>query len=301
MTASPRRRAASGERYVVIGATGQLGSDLVRTFDDRFGELVPLSTRDVDILDAAATRSTLEALRPTWVLNTAAYNLVNRAEEDGRSAFALNAEAVGSLAAVCPSIGARLVHFSTDDVFDGAKRTPYLETDSPRPISVYGESKLAGERLALERCERTVIFRVCGLFGLAGALGRGKGNFVETMVRLAGEGRALRVVSDQVLCPSYTLDLARKVWAVLPKVAHPVYHLTNAGQTSWYNFARRALDLTGVAASLTAVTAAEYGARARRPAYSVLAHAHLAALGEDDLRPWDAALAAYVAERSSSR
>jgi dTDP-4-dehydrorhamnose reductase len=166
---------------------------------------------------------------------------------------------------------------------------------------VYGESKLAGERLALERCERTVIFRVCGLFGLAGALGRGKGNFVETMVRLAGEGRALRVVSDQVLCPSYTLDLARKVWAVLPKVAHPVYHLTNAGQTSWYNFARRALDLTGVAANLTAVTAAEYGARARRPAYSVLAHAHLAALGEDDLRPWDAALAAYVAERSSSR
>jgi len=301
VTASPRRRAASGERYVVIGATGQLGSDLVRTFDDRFGELVPLSTRDVDILDAAATRSTLEALRPTWVLNTATYNLVDRAEEDGRSAFALNAEAVGSLAAVCQSIGARLVHFSTDYVFDGAKRTPYLETDSPRPISVYGESKLAGERLALERCERTVIFRVCGLFGLAGALGRGKGNFVETMVRLAGEGRALRVVSDQVLCPSYTLDLARKVWAVLPKVAHPVYHLTNAGQTSWYNFARRALDLTGVAASLTAVTAAEYGARARRPAYSVLAHAHLAALGEDDLRPWDAALAAYVAERSSSR
>jgi len=301
VTASPRRRAASGERYVVIGATGQLGSDLVRTFDDRSGELVPLSTRDVDILDAAATRSTLEALRPTWVLNTAAYNLVDRAEEDGRSAFALNAEAVGSLAAVCQSIGARLVHFSTDYVFDGAKRTPYLETDPPRPISVYGESKLAGERLALERCERTVIFRVCGLFGLAGALGRGKGNFVETMVRLAGEGRALRVVSDQVLCPSYTLDLARKVWAVLPKVAHPVYHLTNAGQTSWYNFARRALDLTGVAANLTAVTAAEYGARARRPAYSVLAHAHLATLGEDDLRPWDAALAAYVAERSSSR
>lgn len=300
MTSSPRRREAPVERYVVIGATGQLGTDLVRTFDGS-GQLTPLSTRDVDIRDAAATRSILEALRPTWVLNTAAYNLVDRAEEDGRSAFALNAEAVGSLADICQRIGARLVHFSTDYVFDGAKRTPYLETDSPRPISVYGESKLAGERLALERCERTVIFRVCGLFGLAGALGRGKGNFVETMVRLAGEGRALRVVSDQVLCPSYTLDLARKVWAVLPKVAHPVYHLTNAGQTSWYNFARRALDLTGVAASLTAVTAAEYGARARRPAYSVLAHAHLAALGEDDLRPWDAALAAYVAERSSSR
>ena len=285
---------------MVIGATGQLGSDLVRTFDQP-GELVALSTRDVDILDSARTRSMLETLRPTCVINTAAYNLVDRAEDDGRSAFALNAVAVGTLAAVCQAAGARLVHFSTDYVFDGAKRTPYLETDSPQPVSVYGESKLAGERLALERCERSVIFRVCGLFGLAGSLGKGKGNFVETMLRLAREGRPLRVVSDQVLCPSYTLDLARKVWKVLPKVAHPVYHLTNAGQVSWYEFARRALELVGVTADLTPVTAAEYGARARRPAYSVLAHAHLAALGEDDLRPWDAALPAYVAERSSSR
>ena len=285
---------------MVIGATGQLGSDLVRTFDQP-GELVALSTRDVDILDAERTRSILEALQPTCVINTAAYNLVDRAEDDGRSAFALNAEAVGTLAAVCQAAGARLVHFSTDYVFDGVKRTPYLETDSPQPVSVYGESKLAGERLALERCERSVIFRVCGLFGLAGSLGKGKGNFVETMLRLAREGRPLRVVSDQVLCPSYTLDLARKVWKVLPKVAHPVYHLTNAGQVSWYEFARRALELVGVTADLTPVTAAEYGARARRPAYSVLAHAHLAALGEDDLRPWDAALPAYVAERSSSR
>ncbi|HXL46464.1 MAG TPA: dTDP-4-dehydrorhamnose reductase [Candidatus Binatia bacterium] len=285
---------------MVIGATGQLGSDLVRTFDQP-GELVALSTRDVDILDAARTRSILEALQPTCVINTAAYNLVDRAEDDGRSAFALNAEAVGTLAAVCQAAGARLVHFSTDYVFDGAKRTPYLETDSPQPVSVYGESKLAGERLALERCERSVIFRVCGLFGLAGSLGKGKGNFVETMLRLSREGRPLRVVSDQVLCPSYTLDLARKVWKVLPKVAHPIYHLTNAGQVSWYEFARRALELAGLTADLTPVTAAEYGARARRPAYSVLAHAHLAALGEDDLRPWDAALPAYVAERSSSR
>ena len=300
MTGSPRRREAPGERYVVIGATGQLGSDLVRTFDQP-GELVALSTRDVDILDSARTRSMLETLRPTCVINTAAYNLVDRAEDDERSAFALNAEAVGTLAAICQAAGARLVHFSTDYVFDGAKRTPYLETDSPQPVSVYGESKLAGERLALERCERSVIFRVCGLFGLAGSLGKGKGNFVETMLRLAREGRPLRVVSDQVLCPSYTLDLARKVWKVLPKVAHPVYHLTNAGQVSWYEFARRALELVGVTADLTPVTAAEYGARARRPAYSVLAHAHLAALGEDDLRPWDAALPAYVAERSSSR
>src|SRR5207245_11329191 len=102
------------------------------------------------------------------------------------------------------------------------------------------------------------------------------------MLRLSREGRPLRVVSDQVLCPSYTLDLARKIWKVLPKVAHPIYHLTNAGQVSWYEFARRAVELVGAKAYLTPVTAAEYGARARRPAYSVLAHAHLAALGQAD-------------------
>ena len=295
-----RSGGARRERCVVIGATGQLGSDLVRTFD-RPSELVPLGSRDFDILDAARARSTLEDLRPTCVLNAAAYNLVDRAEDERQRAFALNADAVGALATVCQALGAVFVHFSTDYVLDGRKRTPYLESDSPAPLSAYGESKLAGERLALERCERTVIFRVCGLFGVAGSSGQGKTNFVETMLRLARERKPLRVVADQVLGPSYTLDLARKVWTVLPKAAHSIYHLTNAGQTSWYEFARRAVEFAGMTADLTPVTAAEYGAKARRPAYSVLAHAHLAALGEDDLRPWDAALAAYVTERSSAR
>jgi dTDP-4-dehydrorhamnose reductase len=300
VTGSLRPGGASSDRYVVIGATGQLGSDLVRTFD-RPGELIPLGSRDLDILDAARARSALEDLRPTCVLNAAAYNLVDRAEEEQQRAFALNAEAVGFLAASSQALGAVFVHFSTDYVFDGRKRTPYVESDEPGPLSVYGESKLAGERLALARCERTVVFRVCGLFGTAGSSSKGRTNFVETILRLAREGKPLRVVADQILGPSYTLDLARKIWSVLPKAAHPVYHLTSAGQTSWYDFARRALELAGATAEITPVTAAEFGSKARRPAYSVLGHANLAALGEDDLRSWDAALAAYVAERSSSR
>jgi dTDP-4-dehydrorhamnose reductase len=291
---SPRAGGAAGGRFVVVGAAGQLGSDLVRTFD-RPGELIPLGSRDLDVLDADRVRSTLADLRPTMVINATAYNFVDRAEEERSRAFALNAEAVGSLAAACHALTSVFVHFSTDYVFDGHKRTPYLETDAPAPLGAYGESKLAGERQALERCERTVIFRVSGLFGIAGT--SGKGNFVETMLRLAREGKPLRVVADQVLGPSYTLDLARKVWAVLPKATHSLYHLTSG----WYDFARRAFELAGVTADITPVTAAEFGARARRPAYSVLGHAHLAALGEDDLRPWDAALAAYIAERSSSR
>ena len=290
----------SRPRVVLIGAAGQLGSDLVRTFD-LDGELLPLTRRDLDLLDATRVGALLAELRPTHVVNTAAYNLVDHAEEDRDTAFALNARAVGDLAAACQRLGATLVHFSTDYVFDGRRSTPYLESDAPNPLSVYAESKLAGERLALERCERARVFRVCGLYGVARSSGKGGTNFVETMLRLAAEGRQIRVVADQVLGPSYTLDLARKVWKVLPLAVHPIYHLTNAGETSWYDFARRVFELAGVAPDLRPVTAAEFGARARRPAYSVLGHGNLSALREDDLRPWEAALAAYVAERASSR
>jgi len=286
-------------KYAVLGAAGQLGRDLCPRLP---GHVVPLTRADADLTRPGAARAALGALRPDVVVNCAAYNLVDQAEDEPEAAFAVNAWAVREIALACRDLGCVLVHFSTNYVFglDEARRTPYAEDDAPGPQSVYGLSKLAGEYLVRALCPRHFVVRVCGLYGVWGSGGKG-GNFVETMLRLAREGRPLRVVSDQVLCPSYTLDLARKVWAVLPKAAHPVYHLTNVGQTSWYEFARRSLELAGVTADLTAVTAAEYGAKARRPPYSVLAHANLAALGEDDLRPWDEALVAYVAERSSSR
>ncbi|HXH83515.1 MAG TPA: dTDP-4-dehydrorhamnose reductase [Candidatus Tectomicrobia bacterium] len=288
----------AGGRYALIGANGQLGFDLARTFDLP-GTLVPLTRADIDVLDHAATARRLRELRPTHVVNTSAYNLVDRAEDEPRAAFALNADAVGNLAEVCQALGATFVHFSTDYVFDGRARTPYDEDAAPNPLGAYGASKLAGERVALERCERAFVFRVTGLFGVARSAGKGGTNFPETMLRLAREGRALRVVCDQVLTPSYTRDLAPKVWRVVARGRGGIYHLTNAGATSWYDFARAVFRLAGVDARVTPVTAAEYGARARRPAYSVLAHRRLAELGEDDLRPWDAALAAYLEERST--
>jgi len=289
MTVRPR------PRTVLIGAAGQLGHDLRRTFDGP-GELIPLTRADLDILDAARCRAVLGDLRPAWIVNTAAYNRVDQAEDDREAAFALNARAAGDLAAIAESLGAAFVHFSTDYVFDGARRTPYREDDTPNPLGVYAASKLEGERLALERCARAWVFRVCGLFGVATSAGKGGTNFVQTVLRLAGAGRALRVVTDQVLAPSYTRDLAPTVWAVLRAGAPGLYHLTNAGETSWYDFARAVFRLVGIRADVTPVTAAEYAARARRPAYSVLAHARLAALGLDDLRPWPDALAAYLAE-----
>ena len=285
-------------RCALIGAAGQLGFDLARTFDLP-GELVRLTRTDFDLLDAQATARVLRDLRPTHVVNTAAYNQVDRAEDDPAAAFALNADAVGMLADLCESLGATLVHFSTDYVFDGRRSTPYGEDDAPGPISRYGESKLAGERMALTHCRRALVFRVCGLFGVARSAGKGGTNFVETMLRLAREGRPIRVVRDQVLTPSYTLDLAPKVWRVMARGAQGLHHLTNAGQISWYDFAREIFRLSGLTPELTGVTAAEYGARARRPAYSVLRHDRLAALGEDDLRPWHEALTAYLRERGA--
>jgi len=284
-------------RCALIGAAGQLGFDLARTFDLP-GELFRLTRADLDLLDRGAVERVLRDLRPTLVVNTAAYNLVDRAEEDGAPAFALNAGAVGTLADVCGSLGATLVHFSTDYVFDGHRSTPYGEDDAPAPLSAYGRSKLEGERAALTRCPRAFVFRVCGLFGVGRGSGKGGTNFVETMLRLARAGHAIRVVGDQVLTPSYTLDLAPKVWRVVAREAPGLYHLTNAGQTSWYDFTREIFRLSGLAPALTAVTAAEYGARAMRPAYSVLGHGRLAAAGEDDLRPWPDALAAYLRERA---
>ena len=283
-------------RCALIGVTGQLGFDLARTFDLP-GELIRLTHADLDLLETGAIARVMRDVRPTHVVNAAAYNLVDRAEDERERAFALNAEAVGTLAETCEVLGATLVHFSTDYVFDGAKTSPYTESDVPVPLSVYAESKLAGERLALARCRRAFVIRVCGLYGVAQSATAGRTNFVETMLRLAGQGQALRVVRDQVLTPSYTLDLAPKVWRVLARGAPGLYHLANAGQTSFYDFAREIFRLSGLTPSLTPVTAAEYGARARRPPYSVMARTRLAALGEDDLRPWQAALAAYLRER----
>jgi dTDP-4-dehydrorhamnose reductase len=283
-------------RYVLIGAAGQLGADLVRAFDGA-GALVPLTHRDIDILDSARTSEMLAALRPTHVINTAAWNLVDRAEDEPRAAFALNRDAVGTLADTCEQLGAVLVHFSTDYVFDGGKRTPYAEDDTPNPLSAYGESKLGGERLARERCGRTFLIRVAALFGTARSSGKGGTNFVETMLRAADAGRPLRVVADQITAPSYTRDVARAVWHIVTAGRPGIYHVSGSGETSWYEFAREIFRREGLAPALAGVTAQEFGARAKRPAYSVLGHGALRALGHAAPRSWMDGLTAYLGER----
>lgn len=281
------------EPILLIGASGQLGTDLRRTLPR--GAFIPLTRADFDITDRDAVERVLAAHAPAWVINTAAYHRVDDIEtKDARLAFAVNEVAVGHLARVCALRGARLLHLSTDYVFGGGPPGPYAEDAPPAPLSVYGKSKLAGERLIQDASLDHVIVRSSGFYGLSGSAGKGA-NFVETMLRLAREGRDIRVVDDQVLTPTYTADLAEAI-ARLLALPPPggIYHLTNAGECSWFEFAERIFDLCDVARKLKRTTSDEFGAAARRPSHSVLSNTRAAALGVPPLRAWPEALEAYL-------
>ncbi len=284
-------------RFAVLGALGQLGRDLCPLLP---GEVIPLSRADADLSCPGDARRLLERLKPDTVINCAAYNLVDRAESDPAAAFAVNAHAVRELALACRDLGCLLVHFSTDHVFGlDENRKPWRETDAPGPVSVYGASKLAGEHLVRAVCPRHLLIRTCGLYGRHGSGGKG-GNFVETMLRLASQGKPLRVVNDQVCTPSSTVDVAVGTVALIEKGRTGLYHLTCDGACSWFEFARTIFDLAGVAAEMRPISSAEYGAAARRPAYSVLDTAKYQELGRPPLRSWREALADYLERRATA-
>lgn len=282
-------------RIAVLGAAGQLGRDLCTRLQD---EVVPLTRADADLTRAAELRSRLDAVRPDAVVNCAAYNLVDRAEAEPEAAFAVNAWGVRELAAYCAERDVLLVHFSTDHVFglDATRHTPWREDEAPGPVSVYGLSKLAGEYVVRARCPRHLVIRTCGLYGHPGQGGKG-GNFVRTMLRLAEQGKPLRVVADQVCTPTATTDLAEAVAALLARGATGLFHLTNAGACSWYDFACAIFATSGVGADVTPISSAEYAAAARRPAYSVLDNSKAVAVGVAPMRPWQEALAHYLHPR----
>jgi len=281
-------------KVMVIGSNGQLGSDLVKVLQDE--ELIPLTHRDMDICEPVGLRATLRRYRPEVVINTAAYHKVDLCEENAEQAFAVNTLGVRNLALACRDEGCVLVHLSTDYVFDGRKGSAYVETDLPNPINVYGVSKLAGEYFVKYLLERYFIVRTSGLFGMAGSSGKG-GNFVELMLRLAREGRAIRVVDDQVLSPTYTVDLAQQIKALVETDHYGLYHATSHGACSWYQFAAKIFELAGLSPSLSPQSTAESGARATRPAHSELENAALKRLGLDRMRRWEEGLAAYMEAR----
>jgi dTDP-4-dehydrorhamnose reductase len=283
-------------KVLLIGANGQLGSDLLRVFRAAGDEVVLATHADVDVCSEERVSEIVTQTMPDVALNTAAFHKVEECEKNPVLAFQVNGSGAMNLARACKRSGAVLVHFSTDYVFDGQKNAPYEETDMPSPLNAYGVSKVAGEHLIACNTDRYFIVRTCGLYGVAGSSGKG-GNFVENMLKKAMAGEPIRVVDDQVLTPTYTIDLAEVTRRLVLTENFGLYHLSSEGRCSWYEFTRNILECTGVDANLTAVKTSDFPSSVKRPPYSVLAKTKLRDLGLS-IPPWQDALSRYLDDRS---
>lgn len=280
-------------RLVLLGPNGMLGHALQRACT--FAEITPLSHADLDITNQASVLSTLTALQPDMIVNAAAYTKVDDCETNTAVANRVNGEAVGYLAQAAKQLNATFVHYSTDYVFSGHQATGYHETDQPDvPVNAYGHSKLLGERRMLELVDETwnryYLIRTAWLFGPYG------NNFVDTMLKLANTTSELKVVNDQYGSPTYSQDLATATADLLSQQAdYGVYHLTNSGTCTWYEFACEIFKQTGQIVNVTPCTSAEFPRPAQRPMYSILVNTKCSPLPS-----WQQALATYLAGKGAS-
>ncbi|MEX2137909.1 MAG: dTDP-4-dehydrorhamnose reductase [Pirellulales bacterium] len=281
----------------VLGSEGQLGGELVRQLG---AAAIPLTRRDCDLGDLSVTRSVLLHLAPAAVINAAGYTQVDRAEQEERECLRINAQAVERLATICGELSCPLVQVSTDYVFgaDRQRRSPYRELDPPGPQGVYARSKLAGEQAAAT-WERHVIVRTCGLYGPRAK--PTQSNFVDTMLRLGRERDVLRVVNDQRCTPTYVRNVAQGILFLVEHRHYGLFHVVNGGSTTWYDFAVEIFRLAGITTPIEPISTAQYGARAPRPAYSVLDTTKYHSLGGPPMPPWQCALADYLAMRGMNR
>jgi len=283
-------------RIALIGANGQLAQDLAPALAGQGHEVIGLTHTQIEVADLDSVRAALVAMRPEFVINTSAYHKVDEVEENPGKAFDVNAVGPRNLALVCRDLSAVLVHMSTDYVFSGRKGTPYVEDDPVDPVNIYGVSKAAGEMIVRYLWPKHFIVRVSGLYGKAGSSGKG-GNFVELMLRLAREGKLIKVVNDQTLTPTSTRAVGRQIAALIATDAYGTFHATCQGECSWYEFAAEIFRAAGVKADLSPQTTVQSGAKARRPRYSVLENQRLKMLGKDVLPAWQHALMSYLADR----
>ncbi|HEX8835031.1 MAG TPA: dTDP-4-dehydrorhamnose reductase [Abditibacteriaceae bacterium] len=284
-------------RVLITGANGSLARAIARYAPDGT-ECVALPRTALDICNDSSVAHVLREVQPNLVINGAAYNLVDRAETDGaEDALRINALGPAKLAAGCREANVPLVHFSTDFVFDGHKKTPYGESDAARPLGVYGASKLAGENIVLATGEQNWAIRVCRLFGpIPDNLKTQKpaGNFPLLMIKLARERGRVRVVNDQIGTPSYTPDLARAVWQLVENSQGGLFQLSNAGEVAFDEYARETLRLAGVPAEVESVSSEEYGAPAKRPLYSTMSNDKAHNFSVTPLRDWRDALREFL-------
>ena len=283
-------------RVLVAGAGGQLGFELQRSRPLGV-ELLALSSGELDLTQAGAVRRRVAEERPAVIINAAAYTAVDRAESERERAFAVNGQGTANLAVAAREAGARLIHISTDFIFDGEKSSPYLPDDRPHPLGVYGASKLAGEERVREILgPATAIIRTAWVYSSHGQ------NFVKTMLRLLGERETLSVIADQVGTPTWARHLAQALWRMAERELTGVHHFTDAGVASWYDFAvaiqeeSLALGLLGREALIRPIATGQYPLPARRPPYSVLDKTGLWQAIDWEPSHWRAALRAMLKE-----
>jgi len=269
---------------LVVGSKGMLGQELMGLLGSAARGV---DVEDIDITDLASVQRVLVTLKPRVVVNAAAYTDVDGCETNTELALQVNGEGVAHLAMISKEIGAKLVQVSTDYVFDGGKGAPYIEDDAPAPLSVYGESKLAGEMNAKFNPDHLIV-RTQWLYGHAGK------NFVETMLRLAGERSELDVVDDQIGSPTWTYDLALAIKALIDKGCSGTYHAANSGFVSWNGFAREIFRLAGLGVTVNPMSTEKLGRPAKRPLHSTLDCSRLAQDTGFVPEPWQEALKRYL-------
>ena len=287
-------------KVAVVGANGQLGRDVTAAFLAEKNEVVALTHQDVEISCLDSVKQALDGLRPDLVVNTAAFPNVDKCENEAAQAFAVNGLGARNVAQVADALGARLVHISTDYVFDGMKRTPYTEQDPPRPLNVYGNTKLSGEFFVQCANPRHFVVRVSAIYGQHPCRGKDGLNFVERMLKLSKEREMLRVVDDEIVTPTPTIEIARQLTVLSKTSDYGLYHATAEGSCSWYEFAQTIFELTGTKVRLERARSEEFPGKAPRPKYSVLENAALKSKSLNVFHHWKEGLGNYLAQRQEA-
>jgi dTDP-4-dehydrorhamnose reductase len=281
------------QRILVFGCRGQLGVELMSEFAARGYAVKGYDRADGDITDPALVESLVAEIDPAVVVNAAAYNMVDVAEKEPEAAFVLNALAVRNLAIAARQVDARLVHYSTDYVFDGTLGRPYIETDLPHPLGAYAVSKYAGELYAQAYLDNPLIVRTSGVFGPGGTQ-TARGNFVELMLRLAGGSNPIKVVEDHVASPAYAPALAARTIDLIQRNETGVFHIGGGLAISWYDYAKKIFEIAGLKPELRPTNEREYRTSARRPKFSALENKRMHALRLEPMPQFDAAIRDYL-------
>jgi dTDP-4-dehydrorhamnose reductase len=277
-------------KLLVTGAAGMLGRDVMLAAGNAGHDVVGYGRAELDVTDPAALERKFDLERPDVVINCAAWTDVDGAEDAEEAALGIGGAGPGNVAAAAAKLKATVLHVSTDYVFDGAKGTPYVESDQPAPLSAYGRTKLAGEEAVAAANKRHFIVRSAGLFGIGGR------NFVETMLQLAETRNEVTVVRDQVGSPTYTWHLAYGIVRLIEGIEYGIHHMAASGQCSWYEFAREIFEQANVECRVLSITSEEFGAAAPRPAFSALVSQREHAIR---LPSWRDGLAGYLAQRKA--